>query len=59
MRAIIDLTTDTIISWGSLYEEDEYKNSTYPIPNDYSPETYEYRPKTSGIFDPDGFIKIT
>ncbi len=57
MRAIIDLNTDTILSWGILYDEPEYINCTYEVPIDYSPETYEYKPKVSGVFDPDGFIK--
>lgn len=32
--------------------------NVFEAPIDFDFTTYEYRPKTSGVFDPDGFIKI-
>jgi hypothetical protein len=56
MKAIIDLTTDTIVSWGILYNNDP---NAVEIPDDYSPERYTYTPITPGVFNPNGFSLIT
>lgn len=32
--------------------------NVFEAPIDFDFTAYEYRPKTSGVFDPDGFIKI-
>lgn len=53
MKAIVDLTTDRIISWGPLYNNDPL---AFDIPDDYTPERYSYSPSTPGEFDPNGFV---
>lgn len=55
MKALIDLTTDKIISWGPLYNSDPL---AVDIPDDYSPERYSYTPSIPGVFDPNGFTPI-
>lgn len=55
MKAIIDLTTDRILSWGPLYNNDPL---AFDIPDDYSPEKYSYNPSIPGVFDPNGFTLI-
>lgn len=57
MKAVFNLETDTIESFGSAYEDSEGEN-IFAVPDDYSPDKYDYIPKTSGIYDPDGFKLI-
>jgi hypothetical protein len=54
MKALIDFSTDTILSWGKLYESDP---EAVDVPDDYSPESYDYVPEIPGVYDPDGFIQ--
>jgi flagellar basal body rod protein FlgC len=58
MRALIDFTTDTIQSWGTLYDERQYDGVAYDVPQDYSPEKYKYEPSNPGEYDADGFVEI-
>jgi hypothetical protein len=53
MKAIIDFSTDTILSWGKLYESDP---EAVDVPDDYSPERYDYVPEIPGVYDREGFI---
>jgi hypothetical protein len=44
------IINDQIIAWGDVNGQD-----TYEIPDDYSPDKYNYVPSVAGVFDPNGF----
>lgn len=47
------IVNDIILAYGIvLIGEDVYE----PIPEDYSPQKYDYIPAIIGIFDPNGFV---
>jgi hypothetical protein len=45
------IINDQILAWGNIDGQD-----TYEIPDDYSPERYNYIPAVAGVFDPNGFV---
>ena len=55
MVITIDFSTDTIIRWTKIDEVDNI--TTFKGPDDYDPLVYDYIPQTSGVFDPNGFIR--
>lgn len=48
------IINDQILAWGNIDGPD-----TYDIPDDYSPEKYNYIPAVAGVFDPNGFVLKT
>ncbi len=48
------LVNDAIVSYGDFISGP----NVYNIPDDYSPERYNYVTSTPGVFDPNGFILI-
>lgn len=51
----VQVLEDKIVAWGVAVEGE----GTYPAPDDYSPEKYNYVPEIPGVFNPNGFILIT
>lgn len=58
MKGLFSPEQDTIVSYGIAYDEMGQEDNVYPIPDDYSFETYAYQSITHGIFNPDGFTLI-
>lgn len=56
MRGIFDFTNDTVVAWGVLYNDSLYDDVAFPVPEDYSPERYDYIPSVKGVYDPNGFV---
>lgn len=48
------IINDVIVVFGSYLSGD----NIFDIPDDYSPERYQYTPSVPGVFDPDGFNPI-
>lgn len=48
------LINDEIVVYGKSLEGQD----VYDIPDDYSPEKYNYIPSVAGVFDPNGFYLI-
>lgn len=48
------LVNDMIVAYGDFISGPD----VYNIPDDYSPERYNYVTSTTGVFDPNGFILI-
>lgn len=46
------IINDVIIVYGNFVSGD----NVFEIPDDYSPEKYNYIPSVAGVFDPNGFI---
>lgn len=55
MRGIFDFTNDTVVAWGVLYDDPQYDAEAFEVPDDYSPERYDYIPAVAGVYDPNGF----
>ena len=58
MKGLFLPEQDTIISYGIAYNDMGEEDNVYPIPDDYSFETYTYQSITPGVFNPDGFTLI-
>lgn len=55
MKGLINLTTDTVVSWGAAYETDV---NAVDFPDDYSPERYNYTPQIAGVYNINNFVLI-
>jgi hypothetical protein len=53
MKGLINLTNDTVISWGAAYETDV---NAVDFPDDYSPEKYNYVAQTAGVYNINNFV---
>ena len=58
MKGLFSPEQDTITSYGLAYEEMSETDNVYEIPEDFEFGKYNYTPKVSGVFNPEGFILI-
>jgi hypothetical protein len=53
MKGLINLTNNTVVSWGAAYETDV---NAVDFPDDYSPEKYSYVAQTAGVYNINNFV---
>jgi hypothetical protein len=53
MKGLINLTNNTVVSWGAAYETDV---NAVDFPDDYSPEKYSYVAQVTGVYNINNFV---